>query len=625
MRTRYGGIACFITCVSVFTVHAADVVFPNTDSQGDLASTVSWNQDPIPDSTNRPEFRATLLGATLTASEDIRFAGFKINVNNLSYPVILDMRNEATGADPGPRKVTLSGAIQNESGNNITTIKGGEWSGTSISTGWGKNNDYYDIQGATMTLSGTLAGTYGGDGAWIELSGGSVVTTVNARAQFNYGKNSSIQVLDGSRLIVTGTGGDAFRSDMSSGFNNGYVVSGGDSLIKKLSSASFAHIGVGGYAAYLRVEDHGEADFAGTFCVGNAVNSSNNVVSVTGGGTFKADLVHLGYQPGTWNNLFAVTNGGVAEIPNGFYLGGNAYNDSFGNTLLVSNGVFRGKVPTIGFRPGSSNNLVRVVGRQSVYEATTNSDSKTACIFAYEKNNRFELDDAVWTNNVAQVTYLNCTQTTLGQSVFELKNHAEFYTTNQFYMTGVNYSSVSNLLSIMSGSRLYSRGDVGVFSIGNVFSISNGTLETEGDFTVTARSGSTQMYGYSNNWVKVAGERPRISVTNGTFAVQYASCLQFDYPASGYEAGVVPVKAKTFTVSSDSSLIANGLDARINALKGSEISTLVATSDGVTVPAAVLTAANAALPERCEFRISADGNSLLLRIYKDTGTLISLY
>jgi len=378
----------------VFAVHAVDVVFPNTDSQGDLASTASWNLNPIPDPTNRPEFNATLKGATLTASEDIRFAGFKINVNNLSYPVILDMRNEATGANPGPRKITLSGAIQNESGNNITTIKGGEWNGTSVSTGWGKNNDNYYIQGATMTLSGGLAGTYGGDGALIELSGGSVVTAVNARAQFNYGKNSSIQVLDGSRLIVTGTGGDAFRSDMSSGFNNGYVVSGENSLIKKLSSAQFAHIGVGGYAAYLRVEDRGVADFAGTFCVGDANNSSNNVVSVTGGGMFKADSVHLGYQPGTGNNFFAVTNGGVAEVPNGFCLGGNAYNDSFGNILLVSNGVFRGRVPTIGFRPGSSNNLVRVVGRQSVYEATTNADSVTASIFAYEKSNQNERDDA---------------------------------------------------------------------------------------------------------------------------------------------------------------------------------------------------------------------------------------
>lgn len=268
---------------------------------------------------------------------------------------------------------------------------------------------------------------------------------------------------------------------------------------------------------------------------------------------------------------------------------------------------------------------MRVVGRQSVYEATTNADSVTACIFAYEKNNRFELDDAAWTNNIAKTTYLNCSQSTLGHCVLELRNQAEFYTTNQFYMTGVNYRSLSNLLSIVSGSRLYSRGSVGVYSIGNVFSISNGTLETEGDFTVTAKSNSTQMYGYSNNWVKVAGERPRISVTNGTFAVQYASYLQFDYPASGYEAGVAPVKAKAFTVSSDSSLIVSGLEARIKAIKGSETSTLVETSAGVTVPAAVLATANAGLPEGCAFSVSADNTSLLLKVYKDTGTLLSVY
>lgn len=625
MRIRYFVIGFFVMCLSIFEAHAVDVVFPNTDGKGDLASTASWNQTPIPDPTNRPEFKATLLGATLTASEDLSFAGFKINVNNTAYPVILDMRNEATGANPGPRKIALSGAIQNESGNNITYIKGGEWTGTSLSTGWGKSTDIFYIQGAAMTLSGGLYGTYGGNDALIELSGGSVVTTLNTRAQFNYGNNSSIQVLDGSKLVITGTGGDAFRSDMSSGANNGYVVRGENSLIEKRSAAQYAAIGCGGYAAYLRVEDRGVADFTGTLSVGNVVNSSNNVVSVTGGGTLKAEVVQLGYQINACNNLFTITNGGIAEIRSGFYLGGTAYTNSFGNTLLISNGVFRGRVPTIGFKAGSSNNLVRVVGRQSVYETTTNADSVTACIFSYEKNNRFELDDAAWTNNVAKTTYLNCSQTTLGHCVFELRNRAEFYTTNQFLMTGINYRSLSNLLSIVSGSRLYSKGSVGVYSIGNVFSISNGTLETEGDFAVTARSNSNQMYGYSNNWVKVAGEQPRISATNGTFTLQYASYLQFDYPASGYAAGIAPVKAKAFTVSSDSALIANGLEARIKAIKESEISTLVETSAGVTVPAAVLAAANADLPKGCAFFVSEDNKSLLLRVYKDKGTLLSCY
>lgn len=624
MRTLYYVIGFMLMGSSVFDVHAVDVVFPNADGKGDLASPASWNQASIPAPTNRPEFKATLAGATLTASEDISFAGFKINVNNIAYSVILDMRNAATGANPGPRKIVLSDAIQNESGNNLTYIKGGEWTGTSISTGWGKNVDNYYIQGATMTLSGGLAGTYGGNGALIELSGGSIVTAVNARAQYNFGNNSSIQVLDGSKLVITGTGSEALRSDMSAGTNNGYVVRGENSLIKKLSTAQYASIGSGGYGAYLRVEDRGVADFAGVLSVGNAMNSSNNVVSITGGGMLKAEVVQLGYQINACNNLFAITNGGIAEITSGFYLGSTAYTNSFGNTLLISNGVFRGKVPTIGFKAGSSNNLVRVTGRQSVYEATTNINSTIACIFSYEKNNRFELDDAVWTNNVAPTTYLNCSQSSLGNCIFELKNNAEFYTTNRFLMTGIDYKSESNLLSIVSGSRLYSRGSVGVYSIGNVFSISNGTLETDGDFTVTAKSQSTMMYGFSNNWVKVAGEQPRISVTNGTFAPQYASYLQFDYPAAGYAAGVVPVKAKAFTVSSDSALIANGLEARINVIKETEIVTLVETSGGVTIPAEVLNVANVNVPKGCAFLVSADNKSLLLKIKKDTGTMIRI-
>jgi hypothetical protein len=125
--------------------------------------------------------------------------------------------------------------------------------------------------------------------------------------------------------------------------------------------------------------------------------------------------------------------------------------------------------------------------------------------------------------------------------------------------------------------------------------------------------------------VRVAGERPRISVTNGTFAVQYASYLQFDIPASGYEAGAAPVKAKAFTVSSDSSLIVNGLDARIKAIKESEVVALVESLDGVTVPAGVLATANAELPEKCALFVSADNKALLLRVYKETGTLLSIH
>ena len=52
------------------------------------------------------------------------------------------------------------------------------------------------------------------------------MTATHERAQFNLGNNSSIQVLDGSKLVVTGTTGDSFMSDKSSGFNNGYVVRG---------------------------------------------------------------------------------------------------------------------------------------------------------------------------------------------------------------------------------------------------------------------------------------------------------------------------------------------------------------------------------------------------------------
>lgn len=41
--------------------------------------------------------------------------------------------------------------------------------------------------------------------------------------------------------------------------------------------------------------------------------------------------------------------------------------------------------------------------------------------------------------------------------------------------------------------------------------------------------------------------------------------------------------------------------------------------------ASVLAAANAGLPKGCALFVSADNKALLLKVYKDTGTLLSLY
>jgi len=85
MRTLYYVIGFMLMGNSVFDVHAVDVVFPNADGKGDLASPASWNQASIPAPTNRPEFKATLAGATLTASEDISFAGLSRRTISRSF------------------------------------------------------------------------------------------------------------------------------------------------------------------------------------------------------------------------------------------------------------------------------------------------------------------------------------------------------------------------------------------------------------------------------------------------------------------------------------------------------------------------------------------------------------
>ena len=110
---------------AMFTASAADnIVFPNADSSGDVASLAAWNRAELP-STSNVLFSAS---GTYTATSDVEFNGFMPNANNIS--MTFDMSPEASGATAGsPRKIKVGsrGVFVNDKTGWECNFTGGFW------------------------------------------------------------------------------------------------------------------------------------------------------------------------------------------------------------------------------------------------------------------------------------------------------------------------------------------------------------------------------------------------------------------------------------------------------------------------------------------------------------------
>ncbi len=638
---RIAARAAATLCLSAFAPTAgqsADVTFPVAN--GDLASTTDWGLNPIPAVTERPVFNKS---GTVTASGDISFAGLYFNL----YPsksLVLDLREAASGS--ASRTVTLSQSATMDTAHNnangSVTFKGGVWNiAGNLSTHRGATMTASD--GARITLSGNVvpAGNEAPEVKFVFTGEGTAVSAARAMLQTGGGwggNRNSMEVRDGAALSLTGgdSSNPALATAQVNNANDMAVVVSGEGSSISITKEN-AHAWIGGTGASLRhclrVEDGGLFDVsAGTLSVGRKSNAQNNnrnhSVSATGGGTIRAREVIVGHSESPSgllrDNVFAVTNGGVAEVSGTFHVG--YY--SRGNTLLVENGTFRAaKIPVVGRFANDQTNVVRIAGADARFEACTSVHATTAVLCWLAPNGRLELGVAKGTNGVAAQTILyggDNGNATYGHATLSLENGAEYVATGDFWVNHKNYAAPTNRVLVASGSQLSADGDIRCYSTGNEIAVSNGVLRAGGNMTVTYATASTQIGQNGANTVSVAGANGRIVVTNGTFSIARQSTLRFGYPVEGYAAGVVPVRAKDFSISSDSEIVVDGVAERIanHALRETETVALVETENGATIPDAVLAAANARLPEKCALRKSADGKSLLLKVAKDSATVV---
>lgn len=374
---------------------AIDVTFPNADGQGDLASPASWGLAELPDSTNRVAFGKAGGNVTLTASEDIDFAG--IYHNGESRAITLDMRNEKTGANPGPRKINMTGPIGfGTSWQAKLYIKGGEWNlnGKSITL----FKAYSNVDGLRLGISDgaciygvgdLVAGIWGDKVARTDIAGeGTVVTAATFKVGYYDSNNDIATLTDGASLVLTGTGNGTLKIADGNSSNCGFVISNNANFVK--SNSSFNYLSGKKGNNYLRVLDGSTAIIRGSSYLGhaddpaNCAGSHNNTILVSGAS--------------------AVTNSNlsVGDIYLGSMTGVDSSTFNTNNCIVVRGGAeFRaGVIRLFGSRNGIvvSNAVVTLTGGSGI-ESGNSSRGCTNCFVRLQGNSPRLIHSSTLTGN----------------------------------------------------------------------------------------------------------------------------------------------------------------------------------------------------------------------------------
>ena len=307
---------------------------------------------------------------------------------------------------------------------------------------------------------------------------------------------------------------------------------------------------------------------------------------------------------------------------------------SFGNNqFIVSNGVYRGIFPMIGYYGTvTSNNLVHIMGAKAKFEITSmdSAAGQTWMMFPKSHGNRFILSDGVaWTNlTVGKALYFSGSERGCS-NIFAVVRGAEYYSTNNLFIASNDYDVRSNTLFVADGALLHAR-EIASSSIDNGIVASNATIETTGRLLFSDTSYSTQMHGYSNCWMRVQGTRPQVKVGT-SMIVRNSSFLHFDLPVGMYEEGVVPITCgTTFNVEDKSRIYVNGVEEMAEAMKRPYNVVLLEAEGGITLANGVLAAANAHIAAQAEksvgsmLRLSGDSKRLVLHVSYPNGTMIMI-
>ena len=646
---------------------ADDLVFPNKDSSGDISSAAAWGTEDF--STKNAVFDKT---QTVTALEDVSFAGLlKVTGGTLT----LDMRNEATGADPVPRKLSFDGHVRLFKTGTSLVMRGGFWDLKSHYL-FSRPDDYNNsgnvltvTDGAVVTnVSFLSAGTYGENGtSHLYVQGASRIYADRISVDGLYGKDTTVEVSEGSKVSLVNADSSVAviqtETQSSGNGNNGLRVSGEGSEVVATAGPVYAgqHLRNG----WISVEDHGELSIgAASLVVGNDTKASNAVFRVSDHARFEmgngelvignngrnakvevagdssmtvgAAYLYLGKTAAASDAILRVADGATfmksggavflgyaatgcrIEVENGATLDlpGVMYvgGNGTGNPncgMVISGGVYKGPMPKVGHGVNATNSFIRLVGAGTSFEATS-SDSSYLELFSSAPNCSFVIDGASWTNAEKAITFGNTYGVKTHHCRLDIVNGGELVLPEKgFALATLNYAEPSNTVFVGEDSLLTAKS-VAINSIHNTMIVSNGTVEaTAGDFYVCREYQNGTAFN-TNCCLMVQGGIPKVRATGGTLDVWRDSSVVFDLPENGY-GEETPVVAKNIYFDSTSHLEVRGGENYLADREQSVEKTLMTATDTLTLSDAQVAAANAALPKGLKLRKSADKKSLVLK------------
>ena len=608
---------CFATFVFSAGLTAVAAVFPSPS--GDLANASDWGGT-LPDKGER----ITLSNGTYTVSKNIEFGGIERVYNTRNAPNVMVI-DQTSHEDV---KVSFSGfrpLVNVTSPGHTNWFKGGWFDfknreirfDRNYDDGWANANNQCLVltDGAMVTnvSSMTLYGT-ASTGTKVLVDGSSLYVATNTTLS-GYGQASASEILVsggglfhlGGRLILTD--GIASNSRKSTAYftTNRLVVAGDGSRFIGLGSPT---VSTGGNGDYILVTDG--AYFSGKvyFGTGNRM-STNSLMRIEKGA--RADLPDVrlcaSQVDGLMGGRFEILDGAIVSNDNffvGAYANGAMANGAAGCSLLVSNATFVTKHLSIGQGVCGSNNSVVISGSAAKFEHVATQASQYT-YFAGGKHCLFQVENGAvvewryqngWSYNTP---VSNCTVRITGGAV--LKRNGGFHTGSDR-----NVNSGGNSIEILDGGKLDVSGKVQISGYGCSVVVSNGTL-TAKELVVGAENPTGSITG--NGLAVIAGVSPKINVTNGTFSVINSSTLRYDLSDGMYSAsGHVPVEVKGAATFEDGcSIVIENADA---ARTGASGPVTLLKADSISVPAAIIEAAEASAGGMCRVKIvESDGHSLL--------------
>lgn len=583
----------------------------------DLADPAAWGEI-IPSSADDVIIKRS--GITFVAGEDVAFSRIQLQKSSGGATNVFRLSEG--------RKVALSGNFDSYYGKAHTTLDGGVWTiGGELKCAAGRQGRDCAIvlsNSVAVTAKNVSAGGGSVNGCLL-MTDGATATASEPSLLGVSSTNALFRIDDGAKL--TGTG-DFWLAGTACGGCRVEVDGAGTEIA---GTAAFRSHGGGSTGNSLVVSDKALFGFSGRstrFAEGTAC--SNDFVFTSGAQAYFGTAT-LNYGDQSFANDIEVSDSAILDFRTDAESSGNAaftVGGLGGSEVLISNATLRCSMITIGTTQMSTGNRLRITGPEAVIETSLES-TKTYNLFGKGGGNEIVLDDkAGWTldNHLVYGSYIEGSGS--GTNTLHVANGAKMTVHACWIGTphGGNTLKVTGGGEFVTGlgSETESCTALAVHAPGTSVVLSNGTVRTLGEntsitfgepfnyYTRTESPGDRLVIRGTNSLIKAAA-----SLSFGTQAV-----ISFDVPPGGYVQA--PLQSRTLTLTGDC-VIEVACDAFRKGLARPARLVLAQTEDGVTVPDAVLAAANAALAGvKTRLRVSDDGTALLLDVRPDRGLSVVL-